>query len=181
MDNKVLIPLIEKRVNQTITYANLPGLSIEAFSWEDYTLSIQSSNKSHMVSVYLFKDAEELAHTDFVRLNESVLKFLFESMVVPNVPEYIDHVEINDCADNGYIGDNTWAVRVQEESPIEQHDVFTSSLYISDTMDELDNQDLADFMGFSQFDQEISDADYEDTMTAWAEIDLQIALEQAGV
>lgn len=183
MDNKFLIfkNLIEQRVNQEVTYANLPGLHIEAFSWGDYTFSIHSSYKGFDVCVYLFKDTDELGYLELPLNGKDVCKKLFDIFIVPNVPAYMDHVEINDCADNGYIGDDTWAVRVLEEPPFEQYDLIMSSYFITDTVEELDNQDTADFIGFSEFDQCISDADFEDNQMAWAEIDLQIALEQVGV
>lgn len=180
MDNAVLKNLIEQRVKQNIEHATLPGLNIEAFSWDDYTFSIHYSKKGCDVEVFLFKDAEELGYLALPLTVKTDRRALFELLIVPNVPEFFDDVESNDNADNGYIGNNVWAVKVVEEAPFEQFDTITSSAYIGDTLHEMDNQDLGDYIGLDQFDLAISELE-DDEELIWANIDLAISLEQSGL
>lgn len=179
MNKQVLLKsLIETRVQQQVTFTNIPGLYIEAFCWGDYTLSFHSSRYGETFSALLFKDAEEIGYVEMAGSPDDRIDYLFNNIIVPNVPEYFDHLEANDCADNGYIGGGVWAVRVVEEPPFQQFDVVVGSHFFSDTMEELDNQDLGDFMGLDEFDHKI---DYDAQEAAWNDVDMEIAFEQVGL
>lgn len=180
MDNAVLKALISKHVNATVDFASLPGLHIEAFSWEDYTFSIHTVplGVGKGFYLYLFKDTDELFYIELPVGTQLDSQALFDHVIVPNVPAYVDHVAINDNSSTFYMGGGVWGVNVVEHCPIEEtYDLIFGSYFITDELRDMDNQDTSGFIGLEQFNEELDSLDmdgFEDAIDARRQLEKMV-------